>query len=382
VSVAAFDVVVVGAGVIGMAVAARAAASGHGVAVVDAREPGREASWAGSGALSLIMPDLAPAPMRPLAARSVALWGAFAAEIEERSGVSVEYQRSGLLRLVGASKPPEVVERTVAWLREHAIEVTPVAVADLDGVAPFGLSGVERAWFQPELHQVRPPRLTRALATTLAATGVAVRAHEPVLELMREGDRVTGVRTTVGTIAAAEVVVAAGAWAGELVHRSLGLHLPIEPVRGQIALLDGLPIVKSPLVLDADGSYLIPRADGRVLAGSTFERVGFDRSVTAGGVHAVLSGVFAFAPGLRDARLAASWAGLRPESPDKLPYLGRVPGLEGLVFAAGHFRDGFLLSAVTAEVIGDLLDGKTPSIELGAFAPDRFNAATSQPHNR
>jgi glycine oxidase len=367
-----FDVLVVGGGVIGLSIADRLAAGGRRVAVLDASEPGREASWAGSGALSLIMPDLAPPPLRPLAARSQQLWPEMAADLEARTRVSIEYRCSGLLRLALNEDQAPVVAGTVAWLREHGVGIEAIDVPRLRELAPLATDQLTAVYHQPELSQVRPPRLLQALRASLMRRGVTVRAYQPVESLTVRGSRVSGARGGWGTVEADEVVLAAGAWAGQLAHRSLGLELPVEPVRGQIVLLEAVTGGECPLILAGNGGYLIPRADGRILAGSTFERVGFDKRVTGGGVRSILEGAIRLAPALADARVSTSWAGLRPESPDRLPYLGRVPGLSGLVVAAGHFRDGLLLAPVTAEVVAAVLAGEPPPLDLSAFAPDRM----------
>jgi glycine oxidase len=239
-------------------------------------------------------------------------------------------------------------------------------------LSPIVGEQVQRAFYEPHLLQVRTPRLMRALVAAAHQSKVTISAHDPVLGFVAEADRVLGVNAVSGRFLAGEVVLAAGAHAGDLARRELGLKLPIRPVRGQIALLEGLPVSKSPLLLGTSGRYLIPRSDGRILAGSTFETVGFDRRVTASGIHDILAGALRLAaPALGQARLTSSWAGLRPESPDRLPYLGRVSGLSGLVVAAGHFRDGILLTPVTAEIVSEIVLGRTSSIDLTPFMPAR-----------
>jgi glycine oxidase len=216
---------------------------------------------------------------------------------------------------------------------------------------------------------MRPPRLLRAL---LAVVHGSVRGNEAVRELILEGSRVSGVRTISGTwLAAEEVVVCAGCWSGPLLRVVLGRDLPVRPLRGQIACLDspGAPPGQTPLLLGEGSHYLIPRADGRVLAGSTFEDVGFDERVTADGLRDVLDGAIAIAPGLARASVAASWAGLRPGTPDGLPFLGRVT--DGLTVATGHFRDGLLLTPVTAEIVACLLERRPPPVDLEPYRADR-----------
>ena len=367
----ACDVVVIGGGSIGLAIADTLLDLGNKVIVVDAQEPGRGASWAASGSLQLIVPDMAPPLLRPLAARSNALWPSFGAELEDRSQMPIELTNSGLLRLVIGNDDTRGVERTRDWLQQHDVKIDMLEGAAARDLSPYVGVETRSAYYEPKLLQVRPPRLLRALAASVKRRGGVIRAQDPVLDLIVERERTIGVRTRSETIHAAEVVLAAGSFAGELARRSLGLQLPIRPVRGQIVLLEAPGKCGGPLLLGMNGRYLIPRADGRILAGSTFENAGFDCAVTASGVRDILTDAVRLAPSLAGARIAASWAGLRPESPDRLPYLGRVSGLAGLVVAAGHFRDGLLLTPVTAEIVAATILNKKPQIDTAPFAVER-----------
>lgn len=366
-----YDVAVVGAGVIGLSIALRLAREGHSVVVLDAGEPGMGASWAASGALALIMPDLAPADLRPLAAHSQALWREFVGNLEEACGFAVELLNSGLLRLLVDDEQPTDAERTVEWQREHDVRVENLDNRGIRSLSPIVGEHVQRAYYEPHLLQVRTPRLMRALSAAAQHSKVAISANNPVLTFVTERERVLGVDAVSGRFLASEVVLTAGAHSGDLARRSLGIELPVRPVRGQLVLLDGVPVPRSPLLLGTRGNYLVPRADGRILAGSTFELVGFNRRTTATGINGILNGVLGLAPALGQARVASTWAGLRPETPDRLPYLGRIPGLSGLVVATGHFRDGILLAPVTAQVISDVVQSRPPAIDIARFAPDR-----------
>ncbi len=366
------DFAIVGAGVIGLSIADRLAGLGHRVVVFDAAEPAQGASWAGSGALSLIMPDRAPPALRPLAGRSTSLWPSFAADLEERAGMAIEFCKSGLLRLVIGDEDPTGVEQTEGWLRTQGVPIEPLSRKAAQELSPLVPENTQAAYYQSELYQVRPPRLLKALLAAASRRKVLIRGHEPVQHLLIRHERVCGVETATGPVHAGAVILAAGAHAGNLVRQCLGLTMPVRPIRGQIVLLEGPPVAHSPLLLGPNGSYLIPRADGRILAGSTFENTGFDRRVTAAGVQAILSGALHLAPTLAQARLVATWAGLRPESPDRLPYLGRFPGVEGLVVACGHFRDGLLLTSVTAHILADLVTtGRTSVLDMAPYAPER-----------
>jgi len=363
-----YDVLVIGGGAIGLAAAFRLAGAQRSVVVLDAGELGKEASWAGGGILSPIHPWAYPTPLTDLVARSTELYPELARELEALTGVSIELRRTGLLRLALDAEDEKDLERAAAFRRERALAFERPGEPRALGaaIAP----DARGALYEPEIAQVRNPRLLKALILGCVKRGVELAPGEPVLELLRSGDRVTGVRTARRTLAAAETVLAAGAWSGELA-RPLGLELGVAPVRGQMLLVEGLPGVLDAVVLGAGGRYLIPRADGRILVGSTLEHVGFDRRPTLEGIQSLLAAALRLAPGLARGSLARAWAGLRPATPDRLPYIGRPAGVRGLVVATGHYRNGLVLTPVTARLVEDLVLGRAPLAPLEPFLPGR-----------
>lgn len=368
------EVIVVGGGAIGLAVADRLAERGDRVVLVDARLPG-QASWAGSGALALIMPHLASPPLRELARHSTKCWPDFAAGLEERSGVGIERRNTGLLRLVYSPSTQDSVRSTGEWLTATGVRTEPLDASQIATLAPLAVGPAWTALYQPELWQLRPPRLLRALQAALTAHSSATVRRELVVGLVQTASRVRGVRLIGGeALYADEVVVSAGAWSGQLLAPVLGWPMPVRPVRGEIVCLDAadLPgVTAGPLLLGETNTYLVPRTDGRVLAGSTFVEAGFSARTSAAGLQHILRGALTMAPGLADAPMTAAWAGLRPGTPDGLPYLGRVPGLDGLIIATGHFRDGLLLTPGTADIVASIVHGKAVEIDLGAYRPNR-----------
>lgn len=364
-----YDVAVVGGGAIGLASAFRLAAGKRSIVVLDAGEMGKEASWAGGGILSPVHPYAYPNALTQLVTRSTDLYPGLADELFDLTQVSIELRRTGLLRLAVDPIDDHDVERAARFRQERSLPTERLA-----SVASFGsaLSTEARgALYEPDIAQIRNPRLLKALIQGCARRGVHLAANEPVLELTREGDRVTGVRTSHRTISAGETVLAAGAWSGELARRGLGLELGVSPVRGQMLLVDGLAGAVDVMVLGAGGKYLIPRADGRVLVGSTLEHVGFDRRPTLEGIQTLVAAALRLAPGLARGHLAQAWAGLRPATPDRLPYMGRPDGIRGLVLATGHYRNGLVLTPITAQIVDDVVSGRPPSLDLAPFAPGR-----------
>jgi glycine oxidase len=225
--------------------------------------------------------------------------------------------------------------------------------------------------FFPRDRSVDNVRLTRALAASAVARGATLLAGRPVTGLLpAPGGAVCGVRAGAETFAAPVVINAAGAWAGLLA----GDARPpaVEPVRGQIVAFELSPPLLRHVVCSSRG-YLVPRADGRVLAGSTAERAGFDKSVTAAGLRAVLDIALEIAPALGDVRVADAWAGLRPGTPDGLPIIG-AGHAAGLIHAAGLFRNGILMGPLVGECVAALAQGRRPAVDVSPFAPDRPGA--------
>jgi len=188
-----------------------------------------------------------------------------------------------------------------------------------------------------------------------------------------EGGRARGVEVAGEIIAAGAVVNAAGAWAGELAPRLAGAA--VVPVRGQMVML---ALAQPPFrhAIYSRGVYLVPRRDGRLLAGSTYEHVGYDKRVTAEAVRGILDRTIRLAPALGATTLAETWAGLRPGTRDGLPILGADPEVEGLYYATGHYRHGILLAPATAQALATLIRGGRPSVDLAPFAVARFSATT------
>jgi glycine oxidase len=222
----------------------------------------------------------------------------------------------------------------------------------------------------PEDHQVENRSLARALWSAAARAGARVRTGAPVRALVRRGGRMEGVETVDGErIVAGAVVLATGSWAAGI--EGLPRPLPVVPVHGQLLAFASLP----PLiehVVDSPRCYLVPRADGRVIAGTTVERVGFRTHVTAAGIMVILRGAIEAVPALADLALAELWSGLRPGTPDDLPILGADPEVANLFYATGHYRNGILLAPITGAAIGELALGRDPGVRLDPFGVDRF----------
>jgi glycine oxidase len=366
------DVLIVGGGVVGCALARELAGRGRRVTLLERGQPGEEASAAAAGLLTPQSDCRTPGPFLDLALASHRLYPEWTRALEEETGQAVECRRMGVLRCA-LDEREEAQLRGFLWQRERGLRVEWVEAAALAETAGAALAAEARAGvFFADEGAVDPRRLTQALASSARSRGVEIRTQTAVRRFWIEGDRCRGVETENGRFEAGSVVDAAGAWAG--FDQGFPFPVPVEPVRGQIVELD-LGTEAPGSVLHSDAVYLVPRADGRTLVGSTLERVGFRKEVTAGAVQSLLDAAARLLPPVRLARFVTAWAGLRPGTPDGLPVLGGC-GIEGLFFATGHYRNGILLAPITSILLSDLLAGAAAP-ELEPYSVARFSGAGS-----
>lgn len=358
------DVLILGGGIIGLSTAWFLAEAGVRVTIVDKGDLGHEASWAGAGILSPANPEYASTPLDRLRAQSISMFPALSQKLREQTGIDNGYLVCGGLELFTRANE----ESSDEWRGEG------IAFEELNGDGlqrrfPDVSAAVQRAYYLPNMAQVRNPRHLQALQAACAARGVTMRPGCAVNRLLRHGSRIESVETNQGRLTAGRYLLAAGAWSEALLE-PLGWRLGIRPVRGQIALVHTGTAGVRPLLL-CGKRYLVPRGDGRVLIGSTEEDAGFDSRTTAAVIAELLQFAASLAPSLADAAVERCWAGLRPGSPDGKPFLGAVPGVDNLFVAAGHYRAGIQLSLATALVMKQLLSGEQPAIPLEEFRLDR-----------
>jgi glycine oxidase len=363
---------VVGGGVIGLGIAWRAALAGLTVTVVD-RAPGRGASWAAAGMLAPVTEvHYGEEALLALNLAAGARWPGFAAELEEASGRPVGYRPAGTLSVARDADDNAALEDLYQFQLRCGLDVERLRSRECrqlePGLAPSIRGGVLAAGD----HQVD----NRALVEGLLAAGqrAGVRLVEGrAVELATDGDRVTGVVLAGGgRLAAGTVVLAAGCWSGGLGGLAAEALPPVRPVKGQLLHLRG-PADQPLCSRNVRGleAYVVPRSDGRVVVGATMEEQGFDTRVTAGAVHDLLRAALELLPDVAELELVETVAGLRPGSPDNAPMLGPAAA-EGLVVATGHYRNGILLTPVTADTVAELLaTGRVPEL-IAPFAPGRF----------
>ena len=370
------EVVVVGGGIVGLAVAWRLAQRGHTVSVFEQGELGRGASWAAAGMLAptaeLGFEEL---DLYRLGRESLHRWPAFARELEAASGQSVGYEATGTLVVADDRDSTEALRRLHRFQQEQQAAATWLAGFEALDREPFLAPGLPAAIFSPEDHQVDPRAVVQALAHVLRAHK-AVAVHEQATVRAIEFDaKAPMVVLDDGTrIAARIIVLAAGAWVRQI--GGLEPAPPVRPIKGQaLALRMAEPFALRHVVRGPD-AYLVPKADGRLIIGATSEEQGCDTRVTAGALYRLLEGAVAVVPGVEELEVIETWAGLRPASRDHAPLLG-FGAMPGVAFATGHYRHGVLLTPVTADEVANVVEARLmgpteTSAWLAPFSPDRF----------
>jgi glycine oxidase len=369
--VAGHDAVVIGAGIVGLAVARSLAGRGFRVLVVEGQRVGAEASSAAGGILSAQVECDLDSPLFPLFLKARDLHARLAHELEEETGISLDYSTRGILELAFSEDEERALLANAERQRALGLPVEVVGPGELREAEANVTERARAALYFPADHRVDNVRLTRALAASALARGAAILSGRPVTRIIERGGAVTGVMAGAEAFDAPVVVNAAGAWAGLVAGDPY--PPPVEPVKGQMVAFDVSPMLIRHVVCSRRG-YIVPRQDGRVLAGSTTERAGFDKSVTAAGLAAVLGIALEIAPFLAEVRVADSWAGLRAGTPDGLPVLG-PGGARGLFHAAGLYRNGILLGPLVGELLAAVVAGEPASLDLAPFSVMRFTRA-------
>ncbi len=370
----AFDVAIVGGGIIGGSIALELAQQKLRVVLLDRQQPGQEASWAAAGMLSPA-PDCPDAiPLVPLGRASLELYPQFIAAVEEATGRKVGYRREGTLEIIFSGDVKRELSTLIALHHGLGLPTEALPLDEAHRLEPALSREARAAALLPYEASVDPRALTEAVLAAAAKRGVTIRAGTTVTAPVYQAGRCAGVVAGGQKLAAGQVVLAAGCYSGGIV--GLSAHAPTRPVRGQMVALRSAK-GKLTRVLRSGYGYVVPRDDAhpqKLVAGSTLENVGFEKGLTAAGLEQILRVALELVPDLADASIVETWSGLRPDTPDHLPILGPTD-IEGLTIATGHYRNGILLAPITAKLIREWLTEQRTSLTISAFSPLRFRAA-------
>ena len=373
-STRSFDVAVIGGGAIGLAVAWRAAHEGLRVTLLERGEPGGGTSHVAAGMIAPIAEaKLVERSLLRLTLASARQYPAFVAELAEASGRDPGYMACGTLLAARDGDEAEALDRELAMRVQLGLAVRRLRASEARRLEPGLAPALRLALELPDDHVIDPRKLCAALAAAVGRAGGVIRAGAEVAEVLVDGGRACGVRLAGGErIGAGQVVIAAGVWSDSIAGIPSEARVPIRPVKGQILRLHD-PAGPGLLtrVLRLQGSYIVPRGDGRYVLGATSEERGFDTTVTAGAVFELLRDTIELVPGVSELVIDELAAGLRPGTRDNAPAIGRG-SLPGLHWATGHYRHGILLTPITAEIMAATLIGEEPSELAAEFSPMRF----------
>ena len=378
------NVVIIGGGVIGCAIAYYLRKSNVAVTVIDKGEIGAEASSAAAGLLAPLGSLPGPGPLADLLLASWSIFPSLVPELEQASGIHLAYEQSGSLRV--ARNPNNVAnlrKRVNAW-QPLGLEMRWLTGDEARQREPLLAPGISAAIYAPEESQVKAPHVVKAFARAAANLGAKFSPHTNIIGMDIRANNITRVHTTQrrdpidrapegrrDEIQCNHLIIASGAWTRET-GGLLDLSLPVEPQRGQILTLEQ-PSPPLKHIILGEAVYLAPKSDGTIVVGATKEEVGFDKRLTAGGIAWLLATAIRLLPSLEGAPIDQMWTGLRPKTPDNLPILGKVPSLENVTLAAGHGSTGIMLSAITGKTIAELVvTGRAPEL-IAPFSVERFH---------
>jgi len=371
------DIIIVGAGVIGLATALKLLESGAKVSVLERGQAGMESSWAGGGILSPICPWDYTDAVTQLIHYSTALFPDWVAALHNATGIDPEYHQCGMTVL-----PPVDIQNATAWCATHGINMQrqilsmPLSVEENQHTVNDGSGSIE-AVVLPEIAQIRNPRLLHALRQRVIQLGGHLVENCCVHNWKVQQNKILSIQSSCGIFEADNYIIAAGAWS----QRVLGEHalgLNIQPVKGQMLLFkfDAQPL--STIVVQ-ESLYLIPRQDGHLLLGSTVENTGFDKRITTSVRRKLLKQAQSILPQLHDSSVIGHWSGLRPCSPLNIPTIGRHPELTNLYLNSGHFRYGVTMAPASAEILANTITGSTQKIDVSPYQSGWSQCHSSPP---
>lgn len=349
------EVIIIGGGIVGLLSAWVLAQAQCKVTIIEKNAGAVESSWAGGGIVSPMYPWRYSPAVTALAQLAQAEYPHVAQQLLATTGIDIELNSCGMLMLEA-----EDTRDALVWGQQYQQQIMPLSTTEILSLSPL-LADFKKGLWLPHIANVRNPRLLKALMQALIYLGVRHISHTEIVRWHQENGRLMAVETSAGLKHSADAfVVTAGAWTGQLLV-SLGITIPVKPIKGQMLLYKLPEQVLQQIVLH-QGHYLIPRQDGHLLCGSTLEDTGFEKQTTNDALALLTQSAERIMPLLCQYQPIKQWAGLRPASPNGIPYIGRVPQLTNLWVNAGQFRNGLVLAPASARLLADLMLKRTPCV--------------------
>ncbi|MBD3268088.1 glycine oxidase ThiO [bacterium] len=360
---------IVGGGIIGLTTARELQGAGYQVTILEQNQVGQESSWAAGGILSPILPWQFPEKAQEMHLRAVETFPAFAAELQQNTGIDPQYRQCGMLIWNTEEK-----KQALEWSQKTGIKIQSIGKQEIRCNEPILPALNKEALWLPNVAQIRTPRLIEALRRDAKRRGVNIQENTKVKAVDFSNHRIKSVHTNKETFDTDMLILTAGAWS-ERFLRQAGLQCTIKPIRGQVVAYQAPQNLLQTIVCH-NGRYLIPRKDGTILAGSTLEDVGFDKETTQEGIQDIKNDAERLLPALKQFQILYKWAGLRPGKDNDIPIIGTHPSIHGLYINTGHFRNGICLSMLSAKLLKDIITRGNPRIDPAPYSPKNYIANT------
>ena len=368
-------ILIIGGGIIGLSIAWRLIDIGKKVIIIDKKNLGKEASWAAAGMLSGRL-DLKPCEKKllPIFEKSHLAWPKFAEELENKSGKSIGYKKEGTLRVACDLDEEKKLKNNYDFLKNNKVNITRLSGDKIRDKEPYVSNNVLSGFFSPDDHHVNNRYILDALITILKKNknNCIFKENTEVEKIITNKNQVIGVKTNNEIIKTKEIIVCSGAWTSKIKNIEIK-EVPIRPVKGQMVCLKipkNISLLKH--ILWRENVYLVPRNNSDLIIGATEEEMGYDKSLTVGGIYNLLKIAREVLPAIEDLSIVESWSGLRPTSRDDAPIIGPSKKLKGLIYATGHHKNGILLAPLTSSVIKNYYLNGNIGNDFNNFEPGRF----------
>ena len=368
-------ILIIGGGIIGLSIAWRLIGIGKKVIIIDKKNLGKEASWAAAGMLSGRL-DLKPCEKKllPIFEKSHLAWPKFAEELENKSGKSIGYKKEGTLRVACDLHEEKKLKNNYDFLKNNKVNITWLSGDKIRDKEPYVSNNVLSGFFSPDDHHVNNRYILDALITILKKNknNCIFKENTEVEKIITNKNQVIGVKTNNEIIKTKEIIVCSGAWTSKIKNIEIK-EVPIRPVKGQMVCLKvpkNISLLKH--ILWRENVYLVPRNNSDLIIGATEEEMGYDKSLTVGGIYNLLKIARELLPAIEDLSIVESWSGLRPTSRDDAPIIGPSKKLKGLIYATGHHKNGILLAPLTSSVIKNYYLNGNIGNDFNNFEPGRF----------